>query len=153
MPPWQTLSSLSEEHSPRRFQVRVKSVSAGFRHSKLEQWGSLSLLLAPRPLKEALWVADCASEIDSTSWKLPQVGISTHLSQVLRPHSLDTLLPQMLESGFAGLGQGVLPQTPKRRAWKDYLKVFCTHVKLWILNTQLDFTLPKARINFGFPAL
>lgn len=153
MPPWQTLSSLSEEHSPRRFQVRVKSVSAGFRHSKLEQWGSLSLLLAPRPLKEALWVADCASEIDSTSWKLPQVGISTHLSQVLRPHSLDTLLPQMLESGFAGLGQGVLPQTPKRRAWKDYLKVFCTHVKLWILNNTAWFHASKSSNKFWFSSI
>lgn len=138
---------------PRRFQVRVKSVPVGFRYSKLEQWGSLSLLLGPRPWKEALWVADCVSEIDSTFWKL-------YLRLALAPFSAKCLglthwTPSVHTCWNLALlaWDSVLPQTPKRRAWKVYLKVFCMHVKLWILNNTVWFHTSKNLNKFKFSGI
>lgn len=105
----------------------------------LEQWDSLSLLRGPRPLKEALWLADSVSEIDSTSWELyPRLALAPFSAKY---SGLTRWTPSFHTCWNLALPtwDSALPQTTKWTAWKVYLKDFCTRVKLWILNHTVRF--------------
>lgn len=141
MPLWKTLLCLSEEvleHSLRRSQVRIKSVPFGFRKAKLEQWVASLSSWDQGPRKRyyswrlSLW--DWQHVLETVY----QAGISAILSQVPRLYPPDTLLPYMLESGSHHLGQCSATDS-QRTVWTVYLKDFCTHVKLWILNITVWF--------------
>lgn len=106
---------------------------------QLEQWGGLFLLLGPMPLKEAFYLEDSVSEIDSTSWEL-------YLRLALAPFlakcpGFTHWTPSFHTCWNLALSawDSALPQTPERTAWKVYLKDLCTHLNLWIVNNTVWF--------------